>query len=503
MSTISIETPIAVVGAGTMGAGIAQVAAAAGHPVILYDLNTKAVEQGLAGIRCGLERQVARGKMTEDSLAKLLARITASSSLQDLAPAGLIIEAIVENLEIKQKLFAELESLGNEQAILASNTSSISITSVAAKLARPERLVGMHFFNPAPILKLVEVISGVATSPQIAQQIYELAQRWGKSPVFAKSTPGFIVNRVARPFYAEGLRVLEEGGADAATIDALVRDAGGFRMGPFELMDLIGNDVNYSVTCSVFNAFYQDPRFKPSLAQLELVNAGFFGRKSGRGFYNYGDDEPVRPATACEHNRPNRIIVNADSGAYRQLRSLAAAKDITVENGAVETPCIDIDGTYLLQTDGRSATELAQTLGCNDVVVFDLALDYSTAKRVAVAKADQCSEAGLSKAIGFLQALGLSVSVLDDIPGLVVMRIVAMLINEAADAVNQGVANAADVDIAMRQGVNYPQGPMAWANSLGVQFVHTVVANLYSSYGEDRYRPSVLLRRKAIAGMQF
>lgn len=503
MSEITTTTAVAVIGAGTMGAGIAQIAAAAGHQVFLYDVNPDAVTSGMSGIRNGLDRQVQRGKLTMPELEQLLARITPSSVLSDLAITGLIVEAIVENLDIKQKLFADLEALCDPKAIFASNTSSLSITSVAAKLKYPGRMVGMHFFNPAPVLKLVEVISGVATDQQVAQQVYDTAKSWGKTPVYARSTPGFIVNRVARPFYAEGLRLLEEGASDVATIDAIMREAGSFRMGPFELMDLIGNDVNYSVTCSVFDAYYQDPRFKPSLLQLELVNAGFYGRKSGRGFYNYQTGETPQASTAAAKARPQKITIKAAKTEDCVLMPLLRQANVSVSFESSATTLIDIDGVLLLQTDGRSATEIAADLAFNDVVVFDLALDYAKAERIAVAKADQCSDAALDKAIGFLQVLVKSVSVLNDIPGLVVMRTVCMLANEAADAVNQGVAQAGDIDTAMCNGVNYPKGPLSWANILGVAVVFDVINKLYNSYGEDRYRPSVLLRRKALTGSEF
>lgn len=290
MPALATNDLIAVIGAGAMGAGIAQVAAQAGHPVRLYDNRKGAAVDGIDGVRRQLERRVAKGRMDREEVDEVVARITAVESLAELADSRLVIEAIVENLEIKRQVFAELESLCGPDTLLTSNTSSLSITSIAANLVRPERVAGMHFFNPAPVMKLVEVISGLATDTKAAEILYATAEKWGKVSVHASSTPGFIVNRVARPFYAEALRLLQEGAAEPATMDALLRQAGGFRMGPFELMDLIGHDVNYAVTRSVFDAYFGDTRFEPSLVQQALVEAGRLGRKSGRGFYDYREN---------------------------------------------------------------------------------------------------------------------------------------------------------------------------------------------------------------------
>ncbi|HPQ96283.1 MAG TPA: 3-hydroxyacyl-CoA dehydrogenase, partial [Thiolinea sp.] len=422
-------------------------------------------------------------------------------------PAALVIEAIVENLAVKQELFARLETICSPETILASNTSSLSITAIGAALARPQQLVGMHFFNPAPVMKLVEVIRGLATDETVAETVFATAEAWGKQAVLARSTPGFIVNRVARPFYAEGLRVLQEGGADAATLDAVMRECGGFRMGPFELMDLIGHDVNYAVTCSVHAAYYGDPRFTPSLIQKELVDAGFLGRKSGRGFFPYGTGVPV-PAvqTASPFPAPQQVRVIGDAPFATTLIALMQKAGITVETEARED-----DGDFVILageatlalTDGRSATECVLADELEALVLFDLALDYGTATRVGLARADQTSQQALEDAIGLWQAMGKQVSILDDIPGLVVMRTVCMLANEGADAVNQQVCSVAAVDTAMQGGVNYPLGPLAWADRIGVARVATVLDNLAASYGEDRYRCSPLLARRAMTGGGF
>ena len=276
-----------------MGAGIAQVAAQAGHVVRLLDNRPGAAQKAIDGIRAQFAKMVEKSRLTADAAQAAGERLVAVESLAELAGSALVVEAIVENLDAKQKLYADLESIVGDDCIFGTNTSSISVTAIGAALKRQERLAGLHFFNPAPLMALVEIVSGLATDKAVAETLFATAAAWGKTPVHAKSTPGFIVNRVARPYYAEALRLAQEGAADYATIDAVMREAGGFRMGPFELMDMIGHDVNFAVTRSVWNAFYNDARFTPSLIQQELVDAGFLGRKSGRGFYDYRGEKPV------------------------------------------------------------------------------------------------------------------------------------------------------------------------------------------------------------------
>lgn len=500
MTALTTDTMIGVVGAGTMGAGIAQVAAAAGHPVRLFDARDGAVAAGLERTRRGLDRLIERGRKSAGEVEALMARIRPAGSLAELAEAGLVIEAIVEDLAAKQSLFSELETHCAPRAVLATNTSSIPITAIATGLERPERLVGLHFFNPAPILKLVEVVSGLATEPAVAETAFDTAAAWGKQPVHARSTPGFIVNRVARPFYAEALRVLEEGGADAATVDAVLRQAGGFRMGPFELMDLIGHDVNFAVTRSVYEAYFHDRRFVPSLLQQELLAAGRLGRKSGIGFYDYREGAaPPAPATAEASSAPRQITVRGDLDVAAALTPRLERAGIAVAH-ADGPGVIEADGVTLALTDGRPATRHAAEAGIADLVVFDLALDYGKVDRLAVAAADQARPEAVRTAAGLLQATGIAVSVLDDVPGLIVMRTVCMLANEGADAVHQGVCSVEAVDIAMRGGVNYPRGPMAWADDIGVERVVGTLDNLDATYGDGRYRVSPLLRRRLYAG---
>ena len=502
---LSTHAVIAVIGAGAMGAGIAQVAAFGGHSVKLLDNRPGAAAQAIAGIRAQFEKMASKGKMSVEAAQAAGERLQAAVQLADLANAGLVVEAIVENLQVKQTLFKDLEAVVSETCILASNTSSISITAIGAALKNPQRLAGLHFFNPAPLMALVEVVSGLATDLAVANTLFDTAAAWGKTPVHAKSTPGFIVNRVARPYYAEALRVLTEGGADCATLDACCREAGGFRMGPFELMDMIGHDVNFAVTNSVWRAFFNDPRFLPSLLQQDLVDAGFLGKKSGRGFYNYQDGaEKPLPANVPAMARPHDIVVYGQSAAALALANRLQANNVNFTQAqALGDTLATAGGATLRATDGRTATRCAFDTQTPNTVLIDLALDYQKATRLAISVAAQCDSAAANSAIGLLQAAGFAVSQLQDIPGLIVMRSVAMLANEAADAVNQGVCDAAAVDTAMRLGVNYPCGPLAWANAIGIEKVSTVLMHLAHTYGEDRYRTSPLIQHHVFAQKAF
>ena len=380
---------VGVVGCGTMGVGIAQVALTAGHPVTVYDTDPTTARQAVDRIAKVTERLVAKGRLPGDQRAEMLDRLSVAASLADLAHASLVVEAAVEDLAIKQGIFTELEAACADDAVLASNTSSISITAIAAALRRPQRVVGMHFFNPAPLMKLVEVVDALQTDEQVIESVAGTAAAWDKVAIRVSSTPGFVVNRVARPFYTEALRVVTEQAGDPATVDAVMRESGGFRMGPFELMDLIGLDVNLAVTRSVWTAFHYDPRYTPALVQEELVAAGRLGRKSGRGWFDYAENAaPTAPATAPNEQAP-RTFLGPTAGPLAKLvarlekaglKNFAGAGAAAPDPSGVSLP----GGGELRITDGRSATEVVAELG-RPVVLVDLALDYATAARFALA----------------------------------------------------------------------------------------------------------------------
>jgi 3-hydroxybutyryl-CoA dehydrogenase len=471
-----------VVGAGLMGAGIAQVAAQAGHEVALFDTRAGAAEAAKAKLASTLDGLVAKGKLTADAVAATLARITPVAALQ---PADLVIEAIVEHLDIKRALFAELEALLADDAIIATNTSSISVTALARGMKRPERLVGMHFFNPVPLMKLVEVVSGLGTDPHVAQAIESLAARWGKTPVHTRSTPGFIVNRIARPYYAEALMLLQDRAATPELIDACLR-AAGFRMGPCELMDLIGHDTNFAVTNSVFAANFFDRRFTPSLVQQELVDAGFLGRKSGRGFYRYPDGAPPVPrVSGGSAPTAQRLVVHGQGFVAERL---AAAFPQAERQTLSDWVGLEADRAQLRLTDGRTAREIAAERELQaPVVVFDLPLGEPS--HLAYAKSGD-----FSNPVAWLAAAGFQPVEMVDVPGLIVARTIAMLINEAADAVQQGVCDEAGADAAMKLGVNYPAGPFEWLGLWGGSAVTALLDRLDAFHRGERYRVSPYLR---------
>lgn len=495
---------VCVIGAGLMGAGIAQIAAQAGDGVLLYDKREGAAEDALAKLRQQLAKLVERGRMDATQAAQTLDRIRPAQDLAQAQGSRIVIEAIVEDAAIKRDLLASLEGTVPDDCILASNTSSISITALANGMRHPGRLVGMHFFNPVPAMRLVEVVSGLKTDARVAAAVERLGARWGKTPVHARSTPGFIVNRIARPFYAEALNVLTERAAAPADIDRCLR-AAGFRMGPCELMDLIGHDTNLAVTRSVFAANYSDRRFGPSLVQQELVDGGLLGRKSGEGFYRYDAQQhtiaspaPPEPATTWTPP-PDGIVLHGQGHFIERLAAQLAATAAHVEHRpgsgwtGIETP-----QGQLRVTDGRTAAQLAHECRTPCLAVCDLALLSTPGQDAALAWAAANATPAWRAEVPALLRFGGWVPVqTGDVAGLIVARTIAMLINEACDAVLQGVCTEDGADTAMQLGANYPDGPFHWLRHWGAGTAVAVLDHLDAHYRGERYRVSPALRQRA------
>jgi 3-hydroxybutyryl-CoA dehydrogenase len=495
-----------IAGAGTMGAGIAQVAAGAGHPVKLFDSSRSALEEAQRRLRANLEKLVSSGKLSGEGSLQILGRIEPVQALSAAGVAGLVVEAIAESLPLKRQLFQELEGIVSDACVLASNTSSLSVTAIAQGLRRPERCVGLHFFNPVPQMRLVEIVSGLRSAPAVAASLAALAERWGKVAVHARSTPGFIVNRVARPFYAEALALLQERAAEPASIDRCLRGAG-FRMGACELMDLIGHDVNAAVTEAIYQASFNDKRYVPSPVQRELIAAGWLGRKSGRGFFDYGagqapDAAPPAPDAALPS--AGQLVLHGQGAFVERLaRALASAGRAFERRSASSWSGLAADGAQLRLTDGRPAGLVALHERVPELGLVDLTLagarEPVAAQPAALAwtVARAASPEWQARVPRWLAAAGWVPCRVQDTPGLVVARTLAMLINEAADAVQQGVCNESTLDRALQLGVNYPGGPFEWLSSWHDCAVVRLLDHLDEHYRGERYRVSPELRQRA------
>jgi 3-hydroxybutyryl-CoA dehydrogenase len=528
-------TTVAVIGAGTMGGGIAQVAAQQGMDVLLLDAAADLVEAGQERIKGSLARAVERQRLSQTEADAALSRIQPARTYADLADVDLAIEAVVESPAVKEEIFRQLDGACKESAVLATNTSSLSITEIAAATKRPETVVGMHFFNPVPAMALVEVVRGARTAQSTVDAAVTFARQLGKTPVRAEDGPGFLVNRVARPFYTEALRIYSEGLADPAQIDEVMRGLG-FRMGPFQLMDLIGNDVNLAVTTSIYEQLYHEPRFRPSFLQRRLVSSGNLGQKSGRGWYDYGantsDPAPTRSADDLPSLGSVDIAVDAPLG--RALASALQQAGISVRisdthmkpeaswpSGPSQASA-RIDATCGSLEQKRAIIEVLND--GSDIPILALAMTASTTQMGAwigdpsrlcgfglISPVDQMSVVEVSPglrtgpaALRAAQALAATLKkqpvLLSDGPGIVGPRILACLINEAAWAVTERIASPQDIDTAVKLGVNYPRGLLEWGDAIGVDVVYRVLEGLQRELQDDRYRPAPLLRQLTLSG---
>ncbi|MGO9320493.1 MAG: 3-hydroxyacyl-CoA dehydrogenase NAD-binding domain-containing protein [Solirubrobacteraceae bacterium] len=529
---------IGVLGAGTMGSGIAQLAARSGARTLLHDPIGEALARGLEGARDGLGKEAAKGKLSEDDAKAASERLQAVDDMSALAPCELVIEAAPERLDLKHEMYAKLSEIVSEQCVLATNTSSLLVTAIATAASNPQRVVGMHFFNPAPLMRLLEVIAGVESSPEALALAHATGEAMGKTVIAAKDGPGFIVNRCNRPFGLEALRMLQEQIADVESIDRICRMEGGFRMGPFELMDLVGVDTGFEISKSFYEQGFGEPRWRPSMIAARYVAAGRYGRKSGHGYYDYADgsakhrpEDPARPDAASPGHGEGVVVIAGAGVLADELRDAASAAGYEVRSphaptgGVLPALVLDCDATppagqpAAASTGGRPDRRGASTqpqggahvvlcargsLGALDpggsAVGFHVLPPLARSGLVELTRSESSSPVAAARAERFFGALGKHVAWVGDAPGLVLGRIVCQVINESAFALGEGVGSARDIDTGMVLGLSHPRGPFDWADAIGLDHVLAVLLALCEEYREERYRPAPALRRLVAAG---
>jgi 3-hydroxybutyryl-CoA dehydrogenase len=500
---------VGIAGAGLMGRGIAQIAAQAGFNVRLIDAKPFAAADAKRLIAEQLAALVAKGKLSAAAAESAVTHIALPESIAGFADVDLVIEAIVERLDAKQALIASLDGVVGKECILATNTSSLSVTAIAAASAHPARVAGLHFFSPVPLMKVVEVIDGLLTSPVVIERLVDFASALGHTPVKARDTPGFIVNHAGRGYGTEGLRIIGEGVAEAATIDRILKLEAGFRMGPFELLDLTGLDVSHPVMESIYHQFYEEPRFRPSPLTAQRLAAGLLGRKSGRGFYDYrGVDALARPSiaavpTTITQSNPaltRRVWVSATDPGSRQ-RVVSLLQHTGAEIDAHATP--ESESLCVVLPSGRDATTTAldERLDPRRTVALDTLFDMSKHRTLMTTSVTERNWRDAAKSL--FAADGVPVDVIHDSPGFVVQRTVAHVVNIACDIAQQRIATPEDIDLAVRIGLAYPAGPLAWGDAIGPPRLLRILKELARSYGDPRYRPSLWLSRRARLGVSL
>ena len=496
---------VGVVGTGAMGRGIAQIAAQAGSQVFLFDAAPNAAQLAADAIGAVWDQLVTKGRINSAQAAENKARLKVCASVADLLVCSLVIEAIVERLDIKQNLFRELESIVSHDAILATNTSSLSVTAIAAGMQRPERFAGFHFFNPVPLMKVVEVIAGLRTEKTACQRLAEYARQMGHTPVQAADTPGFIVNHAGRAYGTEALRIVGEGVADFATIDAILKDQVGFKLGPFELMDLTALDVSHPVMESIYHQYFQEPRYRPSVITAQRLAGGLLGKKTGAGFYQYTDGKPVDIAQAA-----TPLIADIDMPpvwvsprATRRLELLQLLKNLgaKLETGAAPSA----NALTLIAPLGFDCTTVAvvERHDPTRTIAIDMLIDDAATKR-RVLMTNPATRDDMKLAAHALFARdGKAVSAIKDSGGFVTQRVVACIINIAADICQQQICSPQDLETAVTMGLGYPHGPLTLGDLLGPTNILEVLFNMQTVYGDPRYRPSPWLRRIGAIGLSL
>jgi len=488
---------VAVVGAGIMGRGIAQVLAAGGANVTLFDARDGAVADAIGFVGQMFDRAVERSRMKADEAAAAKSRLTRAATLKDIAGVDLVVEAIVEELAAKRALFAELERIVAPDCVLATNTSSLSVTSIAAACKTPARVAGFHFFNPVPLLRVVEVVSALRTAPEIADALVALARRFGHEPVRAKDTPGFLINHAGRGFGTEGLRIVSEGIASHAEVDDILREACGFAIGPFELYDVIGLDVSHTVIEEIYHQFYQEPRFRPLPETRTRKDAGLYGRKTGIGFYEYRDGKKVVPeAKPVPKKLPERVWLAPDArDALTKVIGDACEIDKSAKPDARSVCIFAPLGKDATSCALEAGVEAERTLAVDTLFGLDVRRTLMTTPLTDPDLRDEVH--------ALLARDGKLVTVIHDSPGFVAQRVVAHIVNIGCDIAQQRIASPDDIDKAVRLGLAYPKGPLGWGDALGPKRVLAVLAALHDLYADPRYRPSPWLTRRARLGVSL
>ena len=490
-----------------MGRGIAQMMLEAGSAVTLFDSNTAQLDAARASISAGLSKRVTKGSMTQAAADGMMEQLRSTAVAADLATCDLVVEAIVENLAIKQSVLKQIEAYLSADAVIVSNTSSLSVTQIAAGLARPAQVAGWHFFNPVPLMKVVEVVAATQTNPDIIARLVAYTRAFGHTPVVCQDTPGFIVNHAGRAFGTEALALVREGVTDFATCDAILREAAGFRMGPFELMDLTALDVSHPVMESIYTQYYQDPRYRPSNLAANRLSAGMLGRKTQQGFYTYdaqGKLAQTLPTIDFVHadTMPTSLWLAPMEAATRAwLAALAQQCGVPLETGTSPSDtalilCAPL-GRDVSSEISTHALPAERTLGIDGFIALD------SVKRLTLMRCPVTSDNAAALAAAFLAHSGKAVSLIEDSAGFATQRVLAMVVAIGCEIAQQGIASPADIDAAVRLGLGYPSGPLAWGDALQPTRVATVLQNLQICTGDARYRPALWLQRRAQLGLSL